>query len=318
MKTKADAFQCDADPCRTSALAAEVEGLAPLARLVVNERMLVAQASAREIPLLLDEIGRVRERAFRAVGEGTGAELDLDRFDAHYTHLFVWDRARRALAGAYRLARVDGFAQESLPGALYTHTLFEYERAFLARLGPALELGRAFVTPEYQRCSRALALLWQGIGRALRVAGARHLFGAVSISARYSRRSRGLIGAALLAHHAHRETRGLVRARTPFALEPGDFANAAPFADVRALSQRVAELEPDGSGLPVLVRRYLELGGEFAAWGVDRAFGDSLDGLMILDLERADPARVARFSGDPAPRYSDTISSAARTSSVVS
>ena len=109
-----------------------------------------------------------------------------------------------------------------------------------------------------------------------------------------------------------------MRARTPFALEPEDFANAAPFADVRALSQRVAELEPDGSGLPVLVRRYLELGGEFAAWHVDRAFGDSLDGLMVLDLERADPVRVARFAPERAAGYSGTISSAARTSSVVS
>ncbi|HKC50447.1 MAG TPA: GNAT family N-acyltransferase [Myxococcota bacterium] len=318
MKTNTDAFPCDADPCRVSALAAEVEGLAPSAQLVANDRMLVAAASAREIPLLLDEIGRLRESAFRAIGEGTGAELDLDRFDAHYTHLFVWDRRRQALAGAYRLVRVDGLAEHRLPRALYTHTLFDYDRAFLARLGPALELGRAFVTPEYQRCSRVLALLWQGIGRAVRSAGARRLFGAVSVSASYSRTSRGLIAAALLAHHRHRETQGLVRARTPFALAPEDFANAALLADPRALSQRVAELEPDGSGLPVLVRRYLELGGEFAAWHVDREFGDSLDGLMVLDLERADPVRVARFSGDAGPRYSGTISSAARTSSVVS
>jgi putative hemolysin len=310
--------QTYADPCRPSALAAEIARLAPSAHLVANDRMLVAQANAREIPLLLDEIGRLRERAFRGVGEGTGAELDLDRFDAHYTHLFVWDRRRGALAGAYRLVRVDELAPDSLPRALYTHTLFDYDRGFLARLGPALELGRAFVTPEYQRCSRVLALLWQGIGRALRVAGARSLFGAVSVSARYSRRSRGLIAAALLAHHRHRETEGLVRARTPFTLDAGDFASAMPLADPRVLSQRVAELEPDGSGLPVLVRRYLELGGEFAAWHVDGAFGDSLDGLMVLDLERADPVRVARFSGDPAPRYSETISSAARTSSVVS
>ena len=55
----------------------------------------------------------------------------------------------------------------------------------------------------------------------------------------------------------------------------------------------MAELEPGGAGLPVLVRRYLELGGEFAVWHVDRAFGDSLDGLLVLDLERANAARVA-------------------------
>ncbi len=292
------------------ALTREVNGLASSTTLLAGERMLVAQASAREIPRLLDEIGRLRETAFRAVGEGTGAERDLDRFDEHYQHLFVWDKKARALAGAYRFAAVESLAPDSAPRALYTHTLFDYDREFLARLGPALELGRAFVTPEYQRCSRVLALLWQGIARALPVFGARRLFGAVSVSARYSHRSRGLIAAALLTHRRHGETDGLVRARAPFALAPEDFAAAAPLADPRSLSERVSELEPDGSGLPVLVKRYLELGGEFAAWHVDHAFGDSLDGLMVLDLERADPRRVAR--------YSATLASAPRTSSLVS
>jgi putative hemolysin len=307
---ESDAFRCDADPCRSRALAAEVAQLAPSALLVETQRMAVALASAREIPLLLDEIGRQRERSFGAVGEGTGSELDLDRFDGHYAHLFVWDHARQALAGAYRIAAPSSFAPHELPRALYTHTLFDYDREFLARLGPSLELGRAFVTPEFQRCSRVLALLWQGIARALHLYGARRLFGAVSVSARYTRRSRGLIAAALLSHHRHEETAGLVCAREPFALEPGDWVAAAALSDPRALSARVAELEPDGAGAPILVRRYLELGGKFAAWHVDRAFGDSLDGLMVLDLERANAARVAL--------YSDKRSTAARTSSAVS
>jgi putative hemolysin len=291
-------------------LAAEVAGLAPGAVLLASERMLVARATASEIPLLLDEIGRLRERAFRAVGEGTGAELDLDRFDGHYTHLFVWDKRGGALAGAYRYAAVESLDPDSLPSALYTHSLFDYDREFLDRLGPALELGRAFVTPEYQRCSRVLALLWQGIARALHLHGARRLFGAVSISSRYTPRSRALAAAALLTHHRHADTEGLVRARNPFRLAPVDFAAAAELADPRALSARIAELEPDGEALPILVRRYLELGGEFAAWHVDRDFGDSLDGLMVLDLERANAERVAL--------YSDRRASAVRTSSVVS
>lgn len=301
-----------------TALTREVAGLAPSTTLLAGERMLVAHAGAREIPHLVDEIGRLREQAFRAVGEGTGAERDLDRFDAHYQHLFVWDKREHRLAGAYRFAAVESLPRDSLPQALYTHSLFDYDFEFLARLGPALELGRAFVTPEYQRCSRVLALLWQGIARALPAFGARRLFGAVSVSARYCRRSRALIAAALLGHHRHEDTRGLVRARAPFALEPEDFAAVAALRDVRSLSERVAAVEPDGAGLPVLVRRYLELGGEFAAWHVDHAFGDSLDGLMVLDLERADPVRVARWSSDSAPRYSASFASAPRTSSVVS
>ena len=305
-----DAFPCDADPCRGAELADELARLPQAALLVDGERLCVLQARAFEIPRLLREIGRLRERAFRAIGEGTGGELDLDRFDSRYRHLFVWDREARAVAGAYRLAATDDFAARELPRALYTHTLFDYGAEFLATLGSSLELGRAFVTPEYQRCSRVLALLWKGIHCALEQAGARSLFGAVSVSATYSRRSRGLIAAALLTHRRHLESEGLVRARTPFPLEAADFSAAQTLADPRELSAQVAALEPDGAGLPVLVKRYLELGGEFAAWHVDRAFGDSLDGLLVLALDRADPVRVAR--------YSRNRSSAARTSSVVS
>jgi len=299
-----DAVLCDAIRC-----GAEVDALPAEARLLESGTLLVAQARAAQIPGLLREIGRRREEAFRAVGEGTGQDLDLDAYDPHYTHLFAWDRARGALAGAYRLVATDAFAPSQLPHALYTHALFEYGADFVTRLGPALELGRAFVAPEYQRCSRVLALLWKGIARALQLAPVRSLFGAVSISARYSRRSRGLIAAALALHHRH-EFAQLVRARTPFAFEPADFTAAAELCDPRALSARVSELEPDGTGLPVLAKRYLELGGEFAAWHVDRAFGDSLDGLMVLDLARADRARVARYSVSAAiaPRTSSVVS----------
>ena len=305
-----DAVRCDAVSCRAAQLEVEVANLPAEARLFESERMLVAHARAPQIPALLREIGRLRELAFRAVGEGTGSDLDLDRFDSRYGHLFVWDREQHALAGAYRVASTEDFADHELPQALYTHTLFDYGPALLARLGPALELGRAFVTPEYQRCSRVLALLWKGIHCALERTGVRTLFGAVSVSSSYTRRSRGLIAAALLRHHRHVESEGLVRARTPFALEPADFSAAAGLADPRELSAQVAELEPGGAGLPVLVRRYLELGGEFAAWLVDRAFGDSLDGLMVLSLDRADPVRVARYSRSRsiAPRTSSAVS----------
>jgi putative hemolysin len=310
-----DAFQCDAipcdpNPCRRDELAAEIARLPASARLLENERTCVALARATEIPRLLREIGRLRERAFRAIGEGTGGELDLDRFDSRYRHLFVWDREARAVAGAYRLAATDDFAEQELPHALYTHTLFDYGREFLATLGPALELGRAFVTPEYQRCSRVLALLWKGIHAALERAGARSLFGAVSVSATYSRRSRGLIAAALSTHRRHLQSEGLVRARTPFVLEAADFSAARGLSDAKELSAQVAALEPDRAGLPILVRRYLELGGEFAAWHVDRGFGDSLDGLLVLALDRADPVRVARYSRNRsiAPRTSSAVS----------
>jgi putative hemolysin len=294
---KAETNACSTELCQ-SALARELEMLPACSRLIESERIWVLLARAHEIPLALRELGRLRERAFRAIGEGTGGELDLDRFDASYSHLVAWDRRKGALAGAYRLAATWDFAPRELPQALYTHTLFDYGTEFLARLGPAIELGRAFVRPEYQRCSRVLALLWQAIGKLWRaLPETPRLFGAVSVSASFTPDSRALIAASLLQHHPHSPSHGLVRARNPLPLCARDFAAGRTLSAARALSARVAELEPDGRGLPVLLRRYLELGGEFAAFHVDREFGHSLDGLLVLDLERADRARVARFGG---------------------
>lgn len=274
----------------------EIDALPDGSRLLENGRWLVALASADEVPNVVNEIGRLREVAFRAVGEGTGRELDLDRFDARYAHLFVWDRENRALAGAYRLADTETFRDYELPHGLYTHSLFAYGRPFLARVGPALELGRAFVRPEYQRSSRALALLWQGIARVLaRSAGSRRLFGAVSVSARYAPDSRALIAAALLAHHRHEPTRALVHARRPFAARLPVARDVSNLRDADSLDAAIRALESDGKGLPVLLRRYLELGGRFAAFHVDRGFGDTLDALMILDPARADARRLARL-----------------------
>ena len=300
-----DAIRCDAIRC-----AAEVEALPEASRLCESGPLLVAQARATQIPELLREIGRRREEAFRGGGRGHGPRSSTSTPTTRTTRICSSGTGRAARWPARTgWCGPTSFAASQLPHALYTHALFDYDAEFLARLGPALELGRAFVAPEYQRCSRVLAMLWKGIGRALEVANVRALFGAVSVSARYSRRSRGMIAAALATHHRYEHAQ-LVRARVPFALEVADFAAAADLADPRALSARVAELEPDGAGLPVLVKRYLELGGEFAAWHVDRDFGGSLDGLMVLELARADRARVAR--------YSESFASAPRTSSVVS
>ena len=146
--------------------------------------------SATDLPAILPEIGRLREMTFRRAGEGTGLARDLDRFDQTYQHLFVWDRSRRRLPAPIASARptssADGVER------LYTRTLFDYDRR-CSQIGPALELGRSFVQPDYQRdfsplllCGRA-SLAWsrrQSISR---------LFGVVSISDRYNSTSRQLL-----------------------------------------------------------------------------------------------------------------------------
>src|SRR5262249_4832718 len=69
-------------------------------------------AAAQDIPVTLEEIGRLREITFREVGEGTGRTRDLDRFDQHYLHLVAWDATARRVAGAYRIGRADRIMAE--------------------------------------------------------------------------------------------------------------------------------------------------------------------------------------------------------------
>lgn len=280
-------------------LVAEVAGLPPSARLCAAGTLEVYCAQAEQIPAVLDEIGRLRELSFRAVDEGSGRARDLDRFDADYAHLFVWDAARGDVVGAYRLGYTETLRRSRGLAGLYTHTLFDYGPELLDRIGPALELGRSFVRSEWQRNFRALRLLWSGIATILdREPGLRCLFGPVSISPRYSAAGQALIRAALRAHHSDPGLAALVRPRTPPREPPGApevRQVGSALADSARLSRVLARLER-GAGLPVLVRHYLDLNGRFAGFNVDADFGGTLDGLVFVDVADI-PARVrAKFA----------------------
>ena len=59
----------------------------------------------------------------------------------------------------------------------------------------------------------------------------------------------------------------------------------------------IADLEPTGEGMPVLVRQYLKMGGRFATFHVDNSFGQTLDGLIVVDLTKTEPKFLERYLG---------------------
>ena len=153
--------------------------------------MAVYEATSAQIPHLLHEIGRLREITYRPTGEGTGKSIDLDRFDAWYSHLFVWNKTAGEIVGAYRLGATDDIVRAHGTAGLYTSTLFKYRATLLDRLGPAVELGRSFIRAEYQRTFAPLLLLWKGIGRyVVNHPQCKMLFGPVSISNIYQTASK--------------------------------------------------------------------------------------------------------------------------------
>ncbi len=287
-----------------SLLAAEMARLDAGCLLAENKELQVWQAEAAQIPYLLLEIGRLRELTFRAIGEGTGRPFDIDRFDHHYLHIFLWHKTRREVVGAYRLGRCDKILQQQGKAGLYTSTLFKYRSKLFERLGPALELGRSFVRVEYQRSYTPLLLLWKGIG-AFVVAHPQYrtLFGPVSISRDYSDLSRRLIAGSLRETLLAPKLAGLVKPRVPLDRRPlrvkGCAADlAATFcSNIDHVGAMVADIDVEQKGIPVLLRHYLNLGGKLLAFNVDREFSDVLDGLILVDLTETERKTLERYFG---------------------
>src|SRR5450755_1863357 len=175
-------------------LAEEVARIPKDRCLAESGELAVYVGTAREMPHLLHEVGRLRELTFRKVGEGTGKSRDLDPFDDYYRHIVLWHKTKQELVGAYRAGdTAEILAARGISG-LYTSTLFHYDERVFQKLGPAMELGRSFVRPEYQRQYAPLLLLWKGIARMVaRRPQIPVLFGAVSISNAYNEASRELI-----------------------------------------------------------------------------------------------------------------------------
>jgi hypothetical protein len=241
----------------------------------------------------------LREITFRAVGEGTGKALDLDEFDDYYEHLFVWDPRKQDVVGAYRLGRIDDIRRQHGRGGLYIESLFELREPFVALLGPALELGRSFVRPEYQRSFAPLLALWRAIGEYVgREPRYARLIGPVSISAEYDSVSRELLVRYARSHHFDPLLASLVRPKRPFRPVPALAtlgAELGAVSGIEALSDLLAEREADRKGVPVLLRHYLKLGGRVLGFNVDPQFGDCVDFLTLVDLRRSPHAALGRY-----------------------
>jgi putative hemolysin len=279
----------------------EIARLPDEARLIRQGDFEVFISPAAAMPHLLTEIGRQREIAFRAVSEGTGRAVDLDRHDDDYLHLVMWNHAAQEIVGSYRIGQVDVLLERhGLPG-LYTSSLFKFQPGFLQRLGPSLELGRSFIRAEYQRKPTSLALLWRGIGEfVVRHPRYKVLFGPVSISRDYHSLSRRIMVDTLSRQRGDQQLASLVKARNPprekLSRDERQLVDVM-VKDVDDISTLVAEIEADNKGMPVLLRHYLRLGARLLSFNVDAAFGNCIDGLIVVDLRASDDKLLARFMG---------------------
>lgn len=289
-------------PVKPQLLAQEINALAPEQRLLSNGECTVYYARSRQIPNLLQEIGRLREVTFRAVGEGTGKSLDLDEFDTFYYHLFIWQQDRQEIVGAYRIGASEEILPEHGKKGFYTSTLFRLKTQLLDQIRPALEMGRSFIRPEYQRHFSSLLLLWQGIAHFVSQRPQyKNLFGPVSISNDYSPASQQLLISFLKMNNFLPEMAKLVKPKTPpkhkHLKVAGSKETSLVVNDLKEVSELISNIEKDCKGVPILIKQYLKLGGKLLGFNRDHDFGSVVDGLILVDLTQTDPGVLMRYMG---------------------
>ena len=206
---------------------------------------------------------------------------------------------------AYRMGETDKILARYGVKGLYNGEYFSFSPAALRVLDRSLEMGRAFIVPEYQKRPLALGFIWEGIGQFMaRNHHYRYLFGTVSISRDYTNLSRALIVSYLKAHEMEPVLVNEVRAYNP--PRKADLKRSEScilplgLADAQGLSQLVADIEEDGKGIPVLLRQYLKLNGKILSFSVDKHFGDVLDCLILVDIFKTPERSIKRYLGKDA------------------
>lgn len=254
-------------------------------------------AEATDIPNTLEEIGRLRELTFRAVGEGTGKSKDLDEYDLYYRQLILWDREAKRIAGGYRMGLGDEIFERYGANGFYISSMFKIREGFYPTMQQAVELGRSYIVPDYQKKRLPLFLLWKGIlFFLLKNPQFRYLYGPVSISKYYSNLSRGLIVAFIQKYFFNNELAKFLKPRKPFKppVDKLDFQTLAEHLDeeLQTLDNLIEDIEPSHIRIPVLVRQYLKLNARFISFNLDPNFSDVLDGFILLNLQDVPPAMI--------------------------
>lgn len=245
--------------------------------------------TAQDSPNTMKEIGRLREIAFRAAGGGTGKSMDIDEYDVMenpYKQLIVWNPEAEEILGGYRyiLGTDVRFDEKGAP-ILATSHMFHFSDKFLKEYLPTtIELGRSFVTLEYQSTRAgskglfALDNLWDGLG-ALTVVmpNVNYFFGKVTMYPSYDRRGRDMILYFLRKHFGDKD--GLITPMKPLELESDEKELAALFCedtfkdDYKILNAEVRKL---GYNIPPLVNAYMSLSPTMRMFGtaINYGFGD--------------------------------------------
>ncbi len=279
-----------ASAVRTEVIQGEIEKLREKdCRLLQSKNYEVFLAQKKDMPFILQEIGRQREMTFRAIGEGTNKSIDLDRFDEYYHHLFLWDDAEKQIVGAYRMGLgAEIFEKYGIDG-FYLQELFRLEPELYPMMRRSIEMGRAYIIEDYQQRPMPLFLLWKGIVHTtLRFPEHKYLIGGVSISNQFSNFSKSLMIEFMKSNYWDPYVAQYIRPKKEFKVKLKDADKEFIFdetrADLNKFDKLIEEVEPGSLRLPVLIKKYIKQNARVVAFNVDPLFNNAVDGLMYIKI----------------------------------
>lgn len=279
-----------ATPAEQDKMAKEIDMLRQDdSRMLTSKNYEVFFTEASKIPNILHEIGRLREVTFREVGEGTNESIDIDKYDKYYHHMFLWDSDTKQIAGAYRMGLGSEIFSKYGINGFYLQELFRFEPELFDMMSKSIEMGRAFITKEYQQKPMPLFLLWKGIVHTtLRYPEHKFLIGGVSISNQFSDFSKSLMIEFMKSHYYDPYVAQYVYPKKEYKVKlkdaDKDFVFEEAEADLNKFDKIIDEIEPGSLRLPVLIKKYIKQNARVIAFNVDPLFNNAVDGLMYIRI----------------------------------
>lgn len=300
-------------PKKTSILEEELERIKSKSLLYSANNYECYLAEYKDIPNLIQEIGRCREETFRAVGEGTGKRVDLDEFDCYYKHLILWDTVGKSVVGAYRLGFGNEIMEKHGIKGFYTSTLFKIDPSLSSELKKTIELGRSFISINYQKELFPLVSLFRGLLLVIvKSKDMRYFLGPVSISSWYPKFYQSLMVKYLTEHHgAEQSIMEKVKSITPFKPDylkvDIDALMKNPPTTIERFDQFMMKLSNGDYRIPTLVKKYTRLNAKFLCFNVDPDFNDSLDGLNYISFKDIPDSEVDMLLHDCSQEEKDEV-----------
>lgn len=264
------------------------------------------EVTAADSPMVMQEIGRLREISFRLGGGGTGKQVDIDEFDvdpsAPYKQLIVWDPKDQEIIGGYRYINCGGLDVEKMA----TRELFDFSDEFRKSYLPfTIELGRSFIQPNYQSANLkrkslySLDNLWDGLGAlVVKYTNIKYFFGKVTMYTSYNERARNM-----LLHFLHKyfnDPDSLVTPVEPLVCDKDtpyfvELFSGLDYKDAYKVLQR--ELKNLGEHIPPLINSYMNLSPSMKMFGtaVNRGFGDVEESGIIINIKDIYPEKIERY-----------------------